>query len=91
MFNEANKTLNSYLKHLNSSGQIAGTVYKKPLTAWRVNPNSVREGTAWRRDNTRPKSPPSDIMVYYILVLWEKRKGKPISDEKFHASLDEEP
>ena len=31
LFNEANKTLNSYLKHLNSSGQIAGTVHKKPL------------------------------------------------------------
>ena len=32
LFNEANKTLNSYLKHLSSSGQIAGTVHKKPLT-----------------------------------------------------------
>ena len=33
LFNKANKTLNSYLKHLSSSGQIAGTVHKKPLTS----------------------------------------------------------
>jgi hypothetical protein len=26
LFNEANKTLNSYLKHLISTGKIAGTV-----------------------------------------------------------------
>ena len=32
-FNEANKALNSYLKHLASSGKIAGTVHKTPLTA----------------------------------------------------------
>ena len=32
LFNEANKTLNSYLKHLSISGQIAGTVHKKSLT-----------------------------------------------------------
>ena len=31
-FNEANKALNSYLKHLSSSGQIAGTVHKNSLT-----------------------------------------------------------
>ena len=32
-FNEGNKALNSYLKHLASSGKIAGTVPKNPLTA----------------------------------------------------------
>ena len=32
-FNEANKALNSYLKHLASTGKIAGTVHKNPLTA----------------------------------------------------------
>ena len=32
-FNEANKALNSYLKHLASTGLIAGTVHKNPLTA----------------------------------------------------------
>ena len=32
-FNEAKKALNSYLKHLASSGKIAGTVHKNPLTA----------------------------------------------------------
>jgi hypothetical protein len=32
MFSEANTTLNSYLKHLCSSGKIAGTVHKRPLT-----------------------------------------------------------
>ena len=32
-FNEANKALNSYLKHLASSGKIAGTIHKNPLTA----------------------------------------------------------
>ena len=31
-FNEANKALNSYLKHLASSGKIAGTVHKNSLT-----------------------------------------------------------
>ena len=32
-FNEANKALNSYLKHLASTGKIAGTIHKSPLTA----------------------------------------------------------
>lgn len=32
LFCEANKTLNSYLKHLSNTGQIAGTVHKNPLT-----------------------------------------------------------
>ena len=31
-FNEANKALNSYLKHLASSGKIAGTLHKNSLT-----------------------------------------------------------
>ncbi|CAB4029670.1 hypothetical protein AWC38_SpisGene10896 [Paramuricea clavata] len=31
-FQEANKTLHSYLKHLMSTGKIAGTVHKNPLT-----------------------------------------------------------
>ena len=33
VFNEANKTLHAYLKHLVGSGKIAGTVHKNPLTA----------------------------------------------------------
>ena len=32
-FNEANKALNPYLKHLASTGKIAGTIHKSPLTA----------------------------------------------------------
>ena len=32
-FNEVNKALNSYLKHLASTGKIAGTIHKNPLTA----------------------------------------------------------
>lgn len=32
-FNEANKALNSYLKHLASTGKIAGTIHKNPVTA----------------------------------------------------------
>ena len=32
-FNEANKALNSYLKHLASTGKIAGTIHKNPLKA----------------------------------------------------------
>ena len=32
-FNEANKALNSYLKHLASTGKIAGTAHRNPLTA----------------------------------------------------------
>ena len=32
-FNEANKALNSHLKHLASTGKIAGTIHKNPLTA----------------------------------------------------------
>ena len=31
-FNEANKALNSYLKHLAITGKIAGTIHKNPLT-----------------------------------------------------------
>ena len=32
-FNEANTALNSYLKHLASTGKIAGTIHKNPLMA----------------------------------------------------------
>ena len=32
-FNEVNKALNSYLKHLASTGKIARTIHKNPLTA----------------------------------------------------------
>ena len=32
-FNEANTALNSYLKHLASTGKIAGTIHNNPLTA----------------------------------------------------------
>lgn len=32
-FNEANTALNSYLKHLASTGKIAGTINNNPLTA----------------------------------------------------------
>jgi len=32
-FNEANKALKSYLKHLASTSKIAGTIHKNPLTA----------------------------------------------------------
>ena len=32
MFSHANKTLNAYLKHLSSTGEIAGTVHKEPLS-----------------------------------------------------------
>ena len=32
MFSRANKTLNAYLKHLSSTGEIAGTVHKEPLS-----------------------------------------------------------
>ena len=32
-FNEANTAWNSYLKHLASTGKIAGTIHKNPLTA----------------------------------------------------------
>ena len=31
-FNEVNKALNSYIKHLASTGKIAGTIHKNPLT-----------------------------------------------------------
>ena len=31
-FQEANKTLHSYLKHVVTTGKIAGTVHKSPLT-----------------------------------------------------------
>ena len=32
MFSHANETVNAYLKHLSSTGEIAGTVQKEPLS-----------------------------------------------------------
>ena len=46
-FNEANKALNSYLKHIASTGKIAGTVHKNPLTV-EVVQKLFEAGENWR-------------------------------------------
>ena len=52
MVREANKALTSYLKHLASSGKIAGTVRKNPLTAETVQKlfeAGELESAGWRK------------------------------------------
>ena len=46
-FNEANKALNSYLKHIASTAKIAGTVHKNPLTV-EVVQKLFEAGENWR-------------------------------------------
>ena len=65
-FNEANKALNSFLKHLASSGKIAGTVHKNPLTAELF---EARELASAETRNPR-RLLATTIVVLHFTVFW---------------------
>ena len=65
-FQEANITLHSYLKHLMTTGKIAGTVHKSPLTPETVQ-LLLRRTYVGR--NKRPSSFDANNLVLHFSVL----------------------
>ena len=73
-FQEANKTLHSYLKHLNiSTGKIAGTVHKNPLT-----PEAVQLLFAKGELVCAEASDPRGLMqtVWFYISLYFGKRGR---------------
>lgn len=70
-FSEANKTLNSYLKHLSNTGQIAGTVHKNPLTRQIV--AKLYEAGELGQSNTRNPRVLLQTAWFYISLYFGRR------------------
>ena len=70
-FQEANKTLHSYLKHLMATGKIAGTVHKSPLT-----PETVQllfeKGELMLAETSDPRALMQTVW-FYISLYFGKR------------------
>ena len=70
LFNEANKTLDSYLKHLFSTGKITRAIHKMPLTM-------ERERRACRGNNIQTSRVASAAyLVFYLAIFRQKRTRK---------------
>ena len=86
-FNEANKALNSYLKHLASTGKIAGTVHKNPLTAEVM--QKVFEAGELACAETKKSSPfAANNMGLRFSLSWQKRERKSKFNEEIYAPSD---
>ena len=86
-FNEANKALNSYLKHLASTGKIAGTVHKNPLTAEVM--QKVFEAGELASAETKKSSPfAASNMGLRFSLSWQKRERKSKFNEEIYAPSD---
>lgn len=70
-FNEANTTLNSYLKHLSSTGKIAGTVHKPALTSEVVN-KLYEAGELGDSESTNPRVLLQTAWFYISLYLGKR-------------------
>ena len=68
MFSHANKTLNACLKHLSSTGEIAGTVSKEPLST-EVIQKLYKKGELAEASTRDPRSPNADGMAIYLLIF----------------------
>ena len=71
MFHEANKTLHAYLKHLISSGKIARTVHKSPLTAEAVQ-HLFEKGELATAETRNPRALMQTVW-FYISLYFGKR------------------
>ena len=79
-FNEANKTLHAYLKHLLGSGKIAGTVHKNPLTAEAVQ-QLFEKGELTSAETSNPRGLLQTVW-FYISLYFGKRGRENQSDLK---------
>ena len=72
-FQEANKTLHSYLKHLIATGKIAGTVHKSPLT-----PETVQLLFEKGELTSAETSDPRALMqtVWFCISLYFGKRGR---------------
>ena len=68
MFSHANKTLNAYLKHLSSTGEIADRVRKEPLST-EVIQKLYKKGELAEASTRDPRSPNADGMAIYLLIF----------------------
>ena len=71
VFNEANKTLYAYLKHLVESGKIAGTVHKNSLTAEAVQ-QLFEKGELTSAETSNPRGLLQTVW-FYISLYFDKR------------------
>ena len=86
-FNEANKALNSYLKHLASTGKIAGTAHKNPLTA-EVIQKLFEAGELACAETKKSSRFAADNMVLRFSLSREKRERKSKFNEEIYAPSD---
>ena len=70
-FNKANKALNSYLKHLASTGKIAGIIHKNPLTA-EIIQKLFDSGELASADTKRPRAL-LQTAWFYVSLYFGKR------------------
>ena len=71
LFNEANSTLNAYLKHLTNTGSIAATVHKNPLTS-EVVKKLFDEGELGPADTEDPRVLLQTAWFYVTLYLGKR-------------------
>ena len=84
-FNEANKALSSYLKHLASTGKIAGTIHKNTLTA-EIIQKLFKSGEFGSAD-TKISRALLQTTWFYVSLYFDKRGIENQSYEEIHASL----
>ena len=73
MFSHANKTLNAYLKHLSSTGEIAGTVHKEPLST-EVIQKLYKKG---ERDKASTRDPRALMQTAWLFIsLYFGKRGR---------------
>ena len=84
-FSEANKTLNSFLKHLSSTGKIAGTVHKKTLTADIVKKlyDANELGSA---ETKNPRMLMQTVWFYISLYFGKRGRENQSNMKKFYVS-----
>ena len=86
-FNEANKALNSYLKHLASTGKITGTVRKNPSTA-EVVQKLFEAGELACAETKNLSRFAANNMVLRFSLSQQKRERKPKFNEEIYAPSD---
>ena len=84
-FNEANKALNSYLKYLASTGKIAATIHKNPLTTEIVQKLFEARELA-SADTKNPDALYCKQLGFTFRYISEKEAERIEVDEKIHVS-----
>lgn len=86
IFSEASKTFNSYLKHPSSTGKIAGTIHKIPLTT-----EIVQKANQHKPLHTQPLRVTPNCMVFHFTASRKERKRKSGLYEKIDVIPGQKP